>query len=255
MAKKSKDYNLDDDIHSNSDDEKGNPFVNIIIVIIVVLIWLVIFALLIKSNAGGIGGKLRPFLKDVPVINMILPDASDEEVMEETGYKYKNLVEAIERIKELEQEVATLQETNAASAETIAQLQAEIERLKVYEQNQQYYYELKEKFDREIVFNDKAPGIEEYKKWYEEISPDNAAEIYEEVIRQLAYDEAVQEWSNTFVKMDPENAAAILEEMTGDTNLVTDILLCMTAAQRGAIMAEMDPVFAAKLTKLMYPGN
>ena len=142
MAKKSKDYNVNDDIYN--DDEKGNPFVNIIIVIVVVLIWLVIFALLIKMDVGGIGGMLRPFLKDVPVVNMILPDASDEEVMEETGYKYKNLAEAIARIKELEQEIATLQETNAASAETIAQLQAEVERLKVYEQNQLYYYELKE---------------------------------------------------------------------------------------------------------------
>ncbi len=253
MAKKSKDYNVDDDIYN--DDDKGNPFVNIIIVIVVIVIWLAIFALLIKMDVGGIGGMLRPFLKDIPVINMILPDASDEEVMEETGFKYKNLAEAIERIKELEAEIATLQETNAASAETIAQLQAEIERLKVYEQNQLYYYELKEKFDREIVFNDKAPSIEEYKKWYEEISPDNAAEIYEEVIRQLAHSEEVKAWSETFVKMDPENAAAILEEMTGDTDLVAEILLCMTSAQRGAIMQEMDPVYAAKLTKIMYPGK
>ncbi len=253
MAKKSKDYNVNDDIYN--DDEKGNPFVNIIIVIVVVLIWLVIFALLIKMDVGGIGGMLRPFLKDVPVVNMILPDASDEEVMEETGYKYKNLAEAIARIKELEQEIATLQETNAASAETIAQLQAEVERLKVYEQNQLYYYELKEKFDNEVVFNDKAPSIEEYKKWYEEISPDNAAEIYEEVLERLAYAEAVKAWSDTFVKMDPENAAAILEEMTGDTDLVSEILLCMNSKDRGAIMAEMDPVYAAKLTKLMYPGR
>ncbi|MBQ4282515.1 MAG: hypothetical protein IJB96_01140, partial [Lachnospira sp.] len=178
-----------------------------------------------------------------------------EEVMEETGYRYKNLTEALTRIKELEAELATLQETNAASAETIAQLQAEIERLKVYEQNQLYYYELKEKFDREIVFNDKAPSIEEYKKWYEEISPDNAAKIYEEVLERLAHSEEVKSWSETFVKMDPENAAAILEQMTGDTDLVAAILLCMTPAQRGAIMAEMDPVYAAKLTKIMYPGS
>ncbi len=52
-----------------------------------------------------------------------------------------------------------------------------------------------------------------------------------------------------------KNAAAILEEMTGDTDLVSDILLCMTSKQRAAILAEMDPVYAAKLTVIMYPAK
>ncbi|MBQ4284083.1 MAG: hypothetical protein IJB96_09175, partial [Lachnospira sp.] len=80
MAKKSKNYKLDDDKYN--DEEKGNPFLNVVIVIIVVLIWLVIFALLIKMDVGGIGSMIRPFLKNVPVVNMILPEASEEEVME-----------------------------------------------------------------------------------------------------------------------------------------------------------------------------
>lgn len=252
MAKKSKEFDVNDDKYS-SDEEKSNPIVNAVIVIIVILIWLVIFALLIKMDVGGIGGMLRPVLKDVPVINMILPEASDNEVMEETGYKYKSLAEAIERIKELEKEVSDLKAQDKASAETIAKLQAEIERLKTFEANQLYYQELKEKFDKEVVFNDKAISIEEYKKWYEEISPDNAADIYADVVDRLNYSTKVKEWAETYAKMDPKNAAAILEEMTGDTDLVADILLCMTSSQRAKVMAEMDPVYAGKLTKIMYP--
>ena len=53
--------------------------------------------------------------------------------------------------------------------------------------------------------------------------------------------------------MEASNAAAILEEMTGDTDLVADILLNLDTDVRAAIMAEMDTVFAAKLTKVMYP--
>lgn len=252
MAKKSKEFDVNDDKYS-SDEEKSNPIVNAVIVIIVILIWLVIFALLIKMDVGGIGGMLRPVLKDVPVINMILPEASDNEVMEETGYKYKSLAEAIERIKELEKEVSDLKAQDKASSETIAKLQAEIERLKTFEANQLYYQELKEKFDKEVVFNDKAISIEEYKKWYEEISPDNAADIYADVVDRLNYSTKVKEWAETYAKMDPKNAAAILEEMTGDTDLVADILLCMTSSQRAKVMAEMDPVYAGKLTKIMYP--
>ena len=40
-----------------------------------------------------------------------------------------------------------------------------------------------------------------------------------------------------------------------DTDLVSDILLCMTSKQRAAILAEMDPVYAAKLTVIMYPAK
>ena len=87
--------------------------------------------------------------------------------MQETGYKYKSLAEAVERIKVLEKQLADYQNGENMSTEEIDRLKAEIERLKVFEENQEYYQELKDKFDREIVFNDNAPDIEEYKKWYE----------------------------------------------------------------------------------------
>mgnify|MGYP007067313021 FL=1 len=69
----------------------------------------------------------------------------------------------------------------------IAQLKAEVERLKVYEDNQENFLKQKEEFDREVVFTDNAPDIEEYKKWYEQISPDNAAQIYKEVCEKIQY--------------------------------------------------------------------
>ena len=53
--------------------------------------------------------------------------------------------------------------------------------------------------------------------------------------------------------MDAASAAAILEEMTGDTNLVSQILQCMTSKQSAAVLAEMDPVYAAMITKITHP--
>ena len=85
------------------------------------------------------------------------------------------------------------------------------------------------------------------------IDADNAAALYAEVVRQLEHKQEVQDWAAAYAKMDAKNAAAILQEMTGDTNLVAEILECMTAKQRAAILAEMDTVFAAKMTKIMYP--
>ena len=79
MAKK-KDVNIDE-----LDDESGKSgkLVSILVAMLIIVIWLVIFALLIKMNVGGIGSSLRPYLKNVPVVNKILPAATDEEIQEE----------------------------------------------------------------------------------------------------------------------------------------------------------------------------
>ena len=94
----------------------------------------------------------------------------------------------------------------------------------MFEENQEYYEQLKDEFDREVVFTDNAPDISEYKKWYESIDADNAAALYAEVVRQLEHKQEVQDWAAAYAKMDAKNAAAILQEMTGDTNLVAEIL-------------------------------
>lgn len=260
MAKKKKakdknNLNVDDvELDENGEPvEKGSNFTSFLIALVIIAIWLVIFGLLIKMDVGGVGSMLRPYLKNVPVISMILPEASDEEIAEENGYQFKNLSEAIDRIKELENELANYQNSGASSSQEVADLQAEIDRLKVFEDNQEYYEQLKDQFDREVVFTDNAPDISEYKKWYESIDADNAAELYKEVAEKLAISEEVKKWAETYTKMDPDKAAKILEEMTGDTNLVAKILMSMTSKQRGLIMQEMDTVYAAKLTKIMYP--
>ena len=237
MAKK-KDVNIDE-----LDDESGKSgkLVSILVAMLIIVIWLVIFALLIKMNVGGIGSSLRPYLKNVPVVNKILPAATDEEIQEETGG--------------LEAQLDENNNNGNASAQTIAELQAEIARLKVFEENAQHYQELKDKFDTDVVYTDNAPDISEYKSWYESIDSENAAKLYEQVVKDLQYSQQVKDWAETYSKMDAKNAAAILEEMTGDTDLVSDILLCMTSKQRAAILAEMDPVYAAKLTVIMYPAK
>ena len=85
MAKKKskEELDIDDSLDLNDEEESsgGNKLLNAFIVVVVIAIWLVIFGLLIKMNVGGIGSMLRPFLKNVPVINRILPEATDEEII------------------------------------------------------------------------------------------------------------------------------------------------------------------------------
>lgn len=110
MARKKKksEDNLDTD--NGLEEEKGGGIAGVLLAVAIIVIWLVIFALLIKMDVGGVGSMLRPFLKNVPVINRILPDKSDEEVMEETGYKYKKSCRSCRQNKRIGRPAGTVSE-------------------------------------------------------------------------------------------------------------------------------------------------
>lgn len=240
------------DKNKKSEEKEGifSRILTIIIVLFIVAIWLAIFALLIKYDVGGFGSTvLRPMLKDIPGINQILPDIPDEQAAEENNYPYKNLPEAMDRISELEAELAAANGTKKGNANYLAQLEAEVARLKTFEENQLQFQKEKDKFDKEVVFNDKAPDPEEYKKYYESIDPDNAAEIYRQVVEQQDTEKKLIEQAEMYKNMKPEEAAAILNGMGGDLDLVANILLHMKTKDAGAILAKMDTNMAAKITK------
>lgn len=240
-------------INSYDNDEQettGGKIIIAVVSIAIVLVWLAIFALLIKWDIGGFGSSvLYPLLKDVPYINKILPEVIEED----DPYAFDDLSEAIARIKELELIINQLQSDSGVTDETILALQAEVSRLKIYEQQQQEFEKNKTNFYNEVVFGDEAPDIEVYKEYYEAIDPEGAAEIYKQVITQIEIDEEIQEYVKAYSTMDPDDAAAIMEEMTDQLDLVAKILWNMNAEARGEILAAMDSSIAADLTKLMEP--
>lgn len=234
----------------DTEEKGGSRIVTVLIAVLIVLIWLAIFALCVKFDVGGFGsGVLRPILKDVPVVNRILPDVSDTQLAEENDYKYSDIAKANARIKELEKELENYENTSSSTGSQVLDLQAEVARLKVFEDNQLDYERRLKEFNDEVVFAKQAPDIEEYKKYYEEIDPTNAEEIYRQVCEQLEADKLVQEQADRFTKMDPKAAASTMQEMTGDIKLVCQILKAMKPAQSAAIMNEMDPLFNAKVVK------
>lgn len=254
---------LDDDMlldKENFDDEdegggkKKGKMMTSLIALFIVIIWIAIFALLIKLDVGGFGSSvLYPVLKDVPVLNKILPGNVTESVSTESGNTYTNLEDAINRINELENEIAIYKQNADDNAQTISSLTAELKRLQAYEENQTYYEQLKKKFDTEVVYTDNAPDIQSYKEWYEEIEPENAETIYRQVIEQLEKDQVIQDLASYYSTMKPDAAAKVFEEMTGDLERVAQILSCMKPANAANILASMDSTLAAKLTLLIYP--
>ncbi len=242
-----------------ADDEEslgiGGKLIMAFVVLLIILIWLVIFAFLIKMDVGGFGSTvLFPVLKDVPYVNQILPGIEEYIPQEEDEYAaYTTVESAVDRIKELEVEIEELKASGSKNSDYIAELEAASAELATYKANEAAFEEQKEKFYEEVVFSDKAPDINEYKTYYESIAPENAEAIYKQVVSQLAKDQEIQDYIKTYSSMKAKNAAAIFDSMNDDFSLVCEILSGMDASTRADILAAMNKENAAIVTKMMEP--
>ena len=147
----------------------GSKIAVFFVTLIIFIIWLAIIVLLIKWDVGGFGsGVLGPVLKDVPYVNKILPDSVTEEMStEDDAYAFASMEDAVNRIKELETQLAQAQNTSTADAEQIAQLQGQAAELAQYKQEEATFEAEKQAFYEEVVFGESAPPIEEYMAFYD----------------------------------------------------------------------------------------
>lgn len=241
-----------------SDDEEGGGFFTFLATLAIIAIWIAIVCVVIKLDVGGFGSNvLTPILKDVPVVNKILPspktDTGDQQPADDGGYT--SLSDAVEQIKQLELQLQQAQTESAAKDEEIANLKAETVRLKEFEDKQVEFQRLKTEFFENVVYAEKGPGAEEYKKYYEAMDPTTAEYLYKQVVAQLEEDGQITEYASTYSSMKPKQAAAIFEKMTDNLTLVAKILNAMDTDSRGAILGAMDADVAAKLTKIMDPES
>ncbi len=246
MAKKDKKKEEKKDIAQ--EEGAGSKLLTILIVFVIVVIWLAIFGVLIKLDVGRFGSQiLYPVVKDIPIINKILPEVEGEVPTN----AYTDIDEANAKIRELESELASLKSTNTASADEVAELKAEVARLQKFEEQQKSFEQRVKEFDEEVVYADNAPDISEYQKFYEQIDPDNAAAIYKQVVEELQYTAKIKKQATLYSKMEPAQAAGILETMSGDLTLVASIMDCMTESKSAEILANMEPETAAQITTKM----
>ena len=244
------------ELSEGEEESSGSVFA---VTFVIVLIWVAILCLIVKLDFGGFGSNvLTPILKDVPVLNLILPTNTDVAVDEETSESYggyDNLKDAVAYIKELELELERAQSAESTSTDEVAQLKAEVERLKTFEDSQVEFQRIKTEFYEEVVYSEKGPGIEEYKKYYEEMDPATAEYLYKQVIQQIEESDEIRDYAKAYSAMKPKEAAAIFEAMTDNLDLAARILNVMEAEDRGKILGVMDPEIASRLTKIMDPES
>lgn len=205
---------------NNDDKPKSSKPLIIFAVIISLAIAIGSWVYLIKTNKFfGLGEILRPNLKDVPIICMILPEVkepdADPNIMarEEINTKYSKLLN----------ENTTLQKE-------LAELRVQVSDKK----------ELEDKY--KIL-------LKEVDSLSRELSDLKTEEVNEVVSDN---EDKVKNLVKIYESMEASEAATILEEM-GELNigLVVDICKAMKSAKFAEVMQEMSTEFAAILSERM----
>lgn len=241
--------------------EQGGSNIPIFLTTVAIVgIWLLILCVLIKLDVGGFGSSvLTPILKDVPVVNKILPSETplgqEGEDGEDEYAGYTNLKEAVEQIKLLELQLEQEDLKNSTLEDENAKLKEEITRLMTFEASQVEFERIKTEFYEEVIYAEKGPGADEYQKFYESMDPATAEFLYKQVVAEAEESKEIQDYALAYSEMKPKQAAAIFEAMDNNLDLAARILKEMTAEDRGKILGVMDAGIAAKLTKIMEPDS
>lgn len=241
------------------EDREGNGFVTFLATAFIVVLWLAVVLVIIKLDVGSFGSSvMTPILKDVPVLNKILPGSSATLNKDPEAYGgYTSLEEAVNQIYALELQLAEAQKQNAAKDEQITTLTAEVARLQEFEDLQVEFQRIRTEFYEEVIYAENGPGAEEYKKYYESVDPTTAEYLYKQVVAKLEVEQEIKDYAEAYSQMKPKQAAAIFEAMDDaeGLELAAKILGAMNSEERGAILGVMDSEIAAKITKIMDPEN
>ncbi len=198
---------------------------------------------IIMFNGFGLrDGLLRPVLEKIPVVSDSLPPVNASEIT------MGNLVLENEQLKS-ENEILKqqIESSDGLAADSVA----EIERLKLIEQQQTEFVQMKEEFDTNFA----KMTSEDYIKYYEQMYPDLAQQVYGELISDKYNQEELDEYIATFQTMEADGIASIFEEMmTTDIELVVLIMENIDNQLAGETLAAMEPANAAQIAKLMSPN-
>lgn len=235
-------------------EDGGNGLVTVLATMVIIVLWVAIVCVVIKMDVGGFGSSvMRPILKNVPVLNRILPSSSpSEDTSEPEGYGgYASLEEAVDYIRQLEQELEREQTASNAKSSEIEALKAEVLRLQEFEQRQVEFQRIKTEFYEEVAKIDPEGLI----KYYESMDSATMEYILKQVLTQQQADKEVEDYIKTYSSMKPKQAAKVFEQMDDRLELVAQILEGMSVDARAEIMNVIDPEIGAKLTKIMNPGS
>lgn len=233
------------------------------IFIFMLLIFLGTIAMIIFYDIGGV----QKYFKDVPYIDVLIPDIKDEGAIEAelNTYSYNKLIkyalslyneneENKNRIKELEEEVfkwssedgKILKSQYDEILKKYDDSLNEILRLKEYEDAYVKLKKEKTELDKLVALNDTT----QYMKYYKSINADEAAKIYEMVVLQEQINADFQNYVSSLAGMEPEKAGKVVEQLVRtDFDVVLKIFKLMEVDAASDILNNVDSSYTSMITK------
>ena len=239
-SKKEKTLSERDGVSESSGKGPIIAFIFVLFLLIGFLIGILVFNLFgLRDN------QLRGVLEKVPVVNNMLPPrVAQEPVLQMTS---EELLAEIAALKAANEELATEEARLNALNETYLK---EIGVLKEFERNQLQFKKDKEAFDNEVGLT----NPERYEVYYKQISPENAENIYREVVGINNESKEFKSFVSTYENMDETSAARIFDQtVRTDLDLVVSILQNISSEHRAAIVAAMTTNAAEQVTRRMAP--
>ena len=233
-------------------EKKGGGTAKILTVVIIssFLGLLVAIALILYFNLFNIRDRyVTGWVQNVPIVGtMIIPLEDEVPLAVDRGAPRNELIAEIERLE------LALRESNERFDllnDSIADLNSEVNRLRLFEEERLVLNMEREEFDRRIAEGDPA----NFAEFFENMNPENAEALFAEIIATQQQDRELRRFINTFSAMEDVDAAAIAEEMLarGEMRLVVRILSNLRPEQAGAILASMEPENAAAVASQMEP--
>jgi flagellar motility protein MotE (MotC chaperone) len=229
----------------------------------------IIFGLLtywFKNNLYNSAELARPYIKDIPVINLMLPVPPEEdptilsrEQLEEAYIKfYKENSElktslqtannSINDLKKYKEDYDKYNNQNIADAKKNQE-----EKLQIDAQKKSIDTAISE-LSKLVKEND----IEGFKDYYEKFDPATAQKVYAEVLKGGDENTKVADYVKLYESMDTSSAAKILEQMgMSNLDLVVKIMGKMKRQTAAEVIQNMNSDFASLLTEQMaaqYPS-
>jgi len=203
-----------------SDKKGAGGFAIVLAVILFIGTVFGVWGYLIKTNKFiNLGEILRPYIQDIPVVNMILPDSSAD--ADPTTFARS----------ELERFYQELTAENEVLSQKNTELEAEVVPLR----------------EVETKYNILLKEVDNLKKTVANFEAESMAAASEE--------EKIKNLVKVYESMEAAEAAAILEEIgTLNMNLVMSICNNMKSSSFSEILQAMDKDFAAILSERLIEG-
>lgn len=217
------------------------------------------FFAVIHNNVNGLGERYRKSIQGIPVLRLALPAVPDPE-----DPKYLTQAQLIKKYNELrktkddltsqleqsQKEIQQLQKSvNEGSKTNTAndKLKKELDAQKKQNANLQKQLDEETKKAADIIARSDKQGFQQY---FEKVDSETAKQIYTEIMKDQKADEDAKKFAQLYESMDTSAAAKILEQLgTAKIGLVVDIMKNLKNETSAAIMAEMSPTFASKVTE------